>query len=1304
MNRMQLKTSLMAAAITFSSALSGLSQAQVGPAPGTVDLLTTPPELTTKVAPNVVLTFDDSGSMGRNYMPDQLPYVATVTNTASPNYNNNWYDTRTDQQNTIGSAKWAGNDTNPWLCIGIIDPRITDPDDPRSWSLNGVYYNPNATYHPPQKADGSEFPPAPFTTTGTLGAWDNGIIANRPTSPVSSTRRNLGDGTSDKRFCGRAAGYYRYKSTAPALTLNASGRIANTGDIYTAGNWEWVTLGSAGDVSGPPRTLAQKRQNFANWYSYYHTRYMASVTAVSRAYATFDRGIRIAQQNINNRRLASTTGIYSFEDVPSGRSTRTDFYDWLFSTPVGGNTPNQRAADDVGKLFMRSTGTHTNPYWDEDTSRELSCRKNFHIQMTDGLWNNSVITVSQTDTTPVTLPDGRDFSTSDPQSKIFWNEGGPSQKTMANIAFHYWATDLRPDFKLNDQTKLKVRPYVSDRTTGITGSTPLNPGDNWLDNKEVYWNPANNPASWPHLVQYMIGFGVDGTIPKTDANYLRLRTGLEQWPALDGSGTYTDNTKKIDDMWHAAINSRGQFFAAANPEELIDAIQKIIASVVAQSTASTPAAQSLPILTGGNSIYQGGYDSSGWAGSLIRRQIDATGQPGDSEWNAACILNGGSCSDPTGSSTARDPNSRVIITSDGQGTGIPFRFTSLTSTQKTALNSDGFGSLRVDYIRGDRTQETAPATPLMRSRTSVLGAIINGEPAYVSAPRSGYHDTFPASSPEAIAAAADEEDSYAGYQNAQRARAPAVYAGANDGMLHAFDAASGKELWAYVPNLVIENGRLFGSTDRNSDLTPGVDSPAREADVFIRGEWRTILLGSMRLGGRGVYAVDVTNPNPGSETAASGTGKVALWEFTSGTTPSTAGDPPCSTGSRTCASLGYTYDSANVARIKYQNKWVAVVSSGYFPNKEEVAANANDINEAAASRTSLLVIDLETGKLIREIRTSAAPQTKPSNFKTFGLSTPMVYDEGSDEVDDIVYAGDLAGNLWRFDLSDGDDPANWKVDLMFTSYGNGGATNAGEQPIAFNPTALRDPSTRRPIIVVGTGKYLGEEDRTSTIKEQAWYGIRDYGTAYANYPIRVNQLITQVLNQPMGSSDRTITGYTAPTGTVPSTAPYMLVGRKSGSIAVTDSVRAQGWRVRLNIPTEKGERAQRRAIPMVTANVALVYGLIPKSDDPCDPGNRYSVMALNGGTGAAMAMASGEVAGSGVGIVGGVAQAESPPADPAVVRGGGGGTYTDPDGNVVQQPAIVIPGLSDELSDAVNQALSVVPPWHRGAWRNLLEW
>lgn len=1245
MNRMQLKISLMAAAITFSSGLSGLSQAAPTPATGTVDLLTTPPELTAKVAPNVVLTFDDSGSMGSQNMPDQRPYDA---------------------------GSW--NSGHRWFCAGVIDP-LAAPGTLAALPMNGVYYNPNTTYRPPLYQDGSSFPDASFTA-----AWDDGIQQNRPTNASNSTTRNL----STRTFCGvSGASYYRY--TGPALTPDANGKIANTATLYTAANWTRVPI------------PASQQQNFANWFSYYRTRRQAAISGTSHAFADFDHSVRVAWQNINtNPKFANGTTVIA----PFQGTTRIDFYNWLFNNPASGGTPNQSASDRAGKLFTYGAGINNtkNPYWDPDTGRELSCRKNFHIQMTDGLWNGATIAVTNHDNNaPLTLPDGRTFSkgTAGGPTTIIWNESSPTSRSMANIGFHYWATDLRPDFQNNSQTKLKVRPYLADRTTGVTGSTPLNPGDNWLDNAEVYWNPANNPATWPHLVQYMIGFGVDGTIPSTDANLLRLRKGNLTWPIIPSG----DSAEKIDDMWHAAVNSRGQFFAAANPDELIDAMRRIIASVVAQSTSSTPAAVSLPILTGGNSIYQGGYDSTGWSGSLIRRKIDATGQPGASEWNAGCILTGGACADPTGSSTARDPNSRVIITSNGQGTGIAFRYASLSAAQKAKLNAGGYGALRVDYIRGDRTQETAPATPLMRSRNSVLGAIINGEPAYVSAPRAGYHDVFPAGSPEATAAAADENDSYAGYQNAQKTRAPTVYAGANDGMLHAFDAASGAELWAYIPNFLIENGRLAASTDRNADLVPGVDSPAREADVFINGKWRTILLGSARLGGRGVYALDVTNPNPGSEAAASGTGKVALWEFTSGTTASTAGDPPCAAGSRTCASLGYTYDAANVARIKYQDKWVALVSSGYFPDKEEVAANPGDNAEAAASRTSLLVIDLATGELIREIRTSAATQTLPTGFKTFGLSTPMVYDEGSDEVDDLVYAGDLAGNLWRFDLSDGTDPANWKVDLMFATYGNGGAAAAGNQPIAFNPTALRDPSTRRPIIVVGSGKYLGEDDRTSTIPQQAWYGIRDYGTASTFYPIRVNQLITQTLSQT--GSDRKVTGYTAPGASLPSSVPVMRVGKVSGSVAVTDAVRAHGWRMPLTIATEKGERAQRRAIPMVTANVALVYGLIPKSDDPCDPGNRYSVMALDGATGAALGMGSGEVAGGGIGIVGGVAQAESPPADPAVVRGGGtsgGGAASG------QPPSIVIPGLSDELSDAVNSALSVVPPWHRGAWRDLIEW
>ncbi len=1253
-----LSLSLTTAAICL---LAGLPAAAQAAAPGTVDLIATPPELTAKVAPNVVLTFDDSGSMGRNYMPDQRPYSGA-----------GWG--ATDQQNTSGSATWPSGG-KPYLCAGIIDPRVTNPSDPRSWPMNGVYYNPNSTYLPPLKADGSSFPNASFTA-----AWDNGIIKNRPSGPVASTTRNLG---TNARFCDNTAGYYRLK-TGVLLTLDANGALdtASLGRLFTTGNWEWVALPAA------------EKQNFANWYSYYHTRYSAAVSGISHAYADFDHSIRVAHQNINTRMIVASTKVLAFEDLP-GRPTRTDFYDWLFATPVSGNTPNQTAAQRVGELFKRNTGaSDTNPYWDPDTSRELSCRKNFHIQMTDGMWNNSTVTVSQTDTKAVTLPDGRAYSVTAPESAIFWNEGSSAQNTMANIAFHYWATDLRPDFMGNPQTKLKVRPYLLDSTTGITGSVPLNPGDKWLDNQEIYWNPVNDPASWPHLVQFMIGFGVSGTIPNNTTSYLELRKGNIAWPKLDGTGTYTDNNKKIDDMWHAALNSRGEFFSAGSPDELIAAVRKIIASVVAQSSSSTAKTVALPIVTGaGDNAYGGGYDTTGWLGSVRRFRLDAAGNPSTTVWDAGCLLTGGACLDPGGTNPVRNPNSRVIVTSDGAGTGKAFRHGSLTTAQQYALNTkpgatatcttasgpncDNKGLDRVDYLRGDRSSEAGSAPLPMRARMSVLGAIVNSDVAYVSSPRAGYNDIFPPGSPEANAAAADpDHGSYFGYQNDQRGRLPMIYVGSDDGMLHAFNADSGAEEWAYVPNALISNGRLARSTVRDVGLVPGVDSQPRERDVFINGKWRTILLGSLRLGGRGVYAVDVTNPHFGSEANAIATGGLTMWEFTNGPTASSASDDPCSAGATSCPSLGYTYDSGNIMRLHAQDRWAAIVSSGYFPQDPAAAANPNDVDEAAANRTSLLVIDLATGKLIRELRTDTAPQWSAS-YRSYGLSTPMVYDLGADDIDDLAYAGDLAGNLWRFDLSD-PNPSNWKVDLMFRTTGSGGAANVGDQPIVFNPSALTDPVTRGPVLVFGTGKYLGEEDRTSAIPQQAYYGIRDYGTRSPNYPIKVNQLVTQILSQ-AGDETRSITGYANPSSP-PSGVPQMRIG--------SNLVYANGWRIPLNIGTEKGERAQRRAIPLPSANIALLYGLIPKSDDPCDPGARYSIMGVDAGTGGALA--GGGLPG-GTGLVGAVLAAGQPPSDPSIRRGVGG--------------AIIV-GLPDGLPTPVKEALDEVmerafPPWHRDSWREL---
>lgn len=1262
MNRTQLHTTLMAAALTFASALSGVAQA--GPEQGTIPLLTTPPELTTTVAPNIVVTFDDSGSMMATSMPDAI----------EASHANRYYFSST---------------------------------------TNLIYFDPTKEYPPPLYADGTSFPNASYTS-----AWRDGICANAPGSYCYSSPNT-------KDLSTRFYQHFR-KSTSSGDSPNA-----NTGDNIS----ETVRGGSSGVYNGGfyyncptpysnsgctriqvNNESAEVKQKFANWYSYYRTRNLLSRTALTHAFNRISGDVRVAWQTINSDFSGATPALRNraIDNIGSSSDVnqwRQDFFNWIYNRNTTGGTPVRRATIEAGRFFERSlTEDMMNPYWepyaggdtdlDGKSGRNLSCRKNFHMSVTDGYWNESDPSVPSgyfNGETTRTLPDGEEFSVSDPESRVIWDVQGSLYNTsLANIAFHYWAKDLQPTLENN------VTPYMPDKSTGVTGTVPfdpnaLPPANDPLKNKEIYWNPANNPATWQHVSQFMVTLGVAGTLSFPD-DLAKLRKGQATsagtvgWPR-----PVNNNPAGVDDTWHGAVNSRGAYFSANNPQELVDRLSDVLASIIAQSTSSTPAAVSLPILTGGNSIYQGGYNSANWSGILRRRTVDANGLAGDALWDAACLLSGGTCQEPSGTSTARTPDSRIIITSDGSSTGLRFRWNSLTEEQKAALDIGGYGEERVNYLRGERSKESGGSVPQLRTRGSVLGAIVNSDPVYVSSPRSGYRDMFPPGSPEAEAALV-EEGSYAGYQNAQRARRPVVYVGANDGMLHAFDAKSGKELWAFVPNTLIRNGRLHSMTVPGSNLIPGVDSSVRERDVFLKrsligaGSWRTILLGSLRLGGRGIYALDVTDPDPANETVAAGNAAdengIVLWEFTNGDVPSAEDDSPCAPGSRSCASLGYTYDSANVARIKYQNKWVAVVSSGYFPENSDVAAKPTDASEPAAKRTSLLVIDLATGELIREIRTSLAPQERPQGFKTYGLSTPMVYDEGSDQVDDLVYAGDLAGNLWRFDLS-AEDPDEWSVDLMFTTYAEGGADNVGDQPFVFNPTALRDPVTRRPILIIGSGKYLGEPDRVSNIPQQAYFGIRDYGSNSEYYPIRPEQLVTQHLAQ--ADEVREITGYTEPAaGKVQSGTPPMRMASEDDGAAIVTSVPAHGWRMPLDIGSERGERAQRRAIPMTTANVAILYGLIPKDDDPCDPGARYSVMVVGGATGSALAVGEDDVAGSGEGVVGGVAATPSPPADPVVVRGGG---------------RVVIPGLSDQLDDDVSDALdAATPPWHRGAWRDLLDW
>lgn len=1176
------------------------------------DLLATPPELTAAVAPNLVLTFDDSGSMAWDYMPDQRPYDPTNTG-------------------------WG----SPYRCAGVIDADVTDKTDARSRSMNGVYFNPNNVYDPPIEGDLTDSPSMPDQTWP--AAKKNGIAHYRSQTP------NTGLGSIDAttaQFCGNVgAGYYRYKTTSPALLLDANGRISNPATLYTAANWEWISLTATSPALPPGVTLAQARQRFVNWYAYYRTRQYAAISAVSHAYRTFGPEVRVAWQNINSNLISSTTQIRQFELQPTAGGIRERFYDWLFNIPASGGTPNRGALVRVGNMFQRSSGTYTNPYWDPELGIELVCRQNFHIQMTDGLWNgNTGIGVAREDTEATTLPDGVAYSVSADVSKIFWNEAGAAATTMADLAFFYWSTPLRSGGVFAGAGGLKVPPYLPDKSTSLFGP-PLPSGGDPLANPEIYWNPANDPARWPHLVQFMIGFGASGTLQNDDATYAKLRGSAAtpasvQWPApAEG----TDDGRKIDDMWHAAINSRGKFFVSNNPAELAQALVDIVSSITARRATATAATVSLPIITASTEAFKASFDTSDWSGTVTKFPVNpATGQAtGSAEWDAGALL------------TARTPDSRNIFTWDGASApkkGIPLVWASLNTAQQAAFNNnpsttavddDGLGSQRVDYLRGDRTHETT--APFMRRRSTLMGAIVNSQPTYVSGPIGLFKDNFPIGSPERIAAGVTGTGpTYAKFAVSVRNRPPTVYVGANDGMLHAIDSVNGRERFAYMPGMLIGNGKATEYTNPNhGQLISGVDSRVRVQDVFIRGQWRTVLVGSMRLGGRGVFALDITDPT------TFGASNV-LWEYTN-TSPGGA-------------ALGYTYDSANIVRLN-TGRWAVLVSSGYFPTtnldpRGEPDPASLDVNK---DKTSLFVLDLETGTRIAEIQTASVPQSLPLSF---GLSTPGIYDLNADQIDDIAVAGDLVGNLFRFDLTDA-DPAQWKVDLMFKTYTTTPtqATEASlpRQPISSMPVGFYDGARDGdPIWVFGTGKYLGKEDRTATgiasnVGPQAVYGVRDYGTRSANYPSLPSEMTTQTLTQ--NATSRELTANSVP-------------------------VSMRGWRIPLDVTAEPGERVVFTLKPVYSLNLAVINTLIPRGSDPCNPSFRGASLIVDAAGGGSPRL---------------------PPPSTATTSWTAGDKIPQPlpyDGDDSRDPTPRLAGGDFVLPNGVGFR---APPPHRGSWRELLE-
>jgi type IV pilus assembly protein PilY1 len=471
---------------------------------------------------------------------------------------------------------------------------------------------------------------------------------------------------------------------------------------------------------------------------------------------------------------------------------------------------------------------------------------------------------------------------------------------LADIAFAYWATDLRPDLDNN------VPRYIPDRSRGVT-TTPVGPvpADPSAD-PEIFWNPANDPATWQHMVNFTVGLGVAG-VRAFPGDFVSLRTSVSsgvRWPGLVNLAP-----PGVDDLWRAGVVSRGGYFSANDPQELVDSLSATLNSVIVRRGTASAATVTSGIISTSTLAFRTGFDSGDWSGEVnaftVEEDTGALVLP--PAWEAGAVL--------LARVTAGLVPRQILTSSGATGGGIPFDWADLPADYQAALNDDpatgvvdddGLGERRVEYIRGSQADEIDSGGPF-RIRSKLLGAVVNSGAVVVAAPSAGYTDiNFPVGSPERDAADLDPDAKYSKFRSDYRARDRLVFVGGNDGMMHAFDAGSGfsgtlgtgEERWAYVPREVAPS--LSALTNPNFEYTPFVDTTPVVRDVFIGDRWRTLLVGGLRRGGQGIYALDITSPNVTEADAAD----VVLWEFSD--------DHPTEASA---AQLGYTFGRPNISRL-----------------------------------------------------------------------------------------------------------------------------------------------------------------------------------------------------------------------------------------------------------------------------------------------------------------------------------------------------------------------------------------------------
>lgn len=695
---------------------------------------------------------------------------------------------------------------------------------------------------------------------------------------------------------------------------------------------------------------------------------------------------------------------------------------------------------------------------------------------------------------------------------------------MAGMA--YWAnsTDIRPD--------------VDAKTAG-------------MQTVQTYWVDVLENQAYKNNNQYYLATKYGGAQLPADFSPLNRSADLPQgwWHTGDSSDVVGSQLRP------------DTYYPAGKPDLMVSGLTKAFASIASRMKAYATGLSTADTRSSATGVanFAAQFDASSWSGDVVARTLSF--DPGTGGTSSTDVWRFADKLATQASGSGWDTGRYMVTYNTTTNLPVPFRLASISSAQSAALDTSyrntGDAADYLNYLRGDRSQEmnstVAGSSKAYRTRVALVGDIVNAKLAVVGPPSLALSD---ATNP-----------GYGAYKQAKASRTTVVVAPTNAGVVHVIDgtlntATSGKELFAYVPG-----GVYVGPT--NTPAVNGlqwvgnpafdhrylVDGPLTSMDVdfgkTVGGsgtDWRSIVVGGMGKGGKRIYALDLTDLTNVSSEATAAT-KV-LWEFTD-------------------TDMGYQYGAPLVTKLA-QYGWVVIVPAGM---------------NNPSGKNHLYILNARTGALLQRVDTPSGVSAQADGGSTSspsGMSTLAAYYPDVTSLQaESVYAGDLRGAMWRFDLraTTGAYPLGLKL-----AQANDQAGTA--EPITTAPVIVIQPGSSRRFVAFGTGRLLDSSDLNNNQVQRMYAMVDGNGSTFNT----ATDLPPGVGFPILPSNLKQLTDVSAP--------------------AAIDYTQLMGW----YLPVASGYRII--IDPAYYGSTVAFAATLPNNSNPCNPSGSSLIYALNLGTGA----------------------------------------------------------------------------------------